>query len=99
MSSPTGPCSATRLACVVDAEGLADAQMQQLARWFNLSETSFLLPPRDPQADYRVRIFTPGWRAALRRPPDAGQLRGLVAERRADRAHRVGCCRNAASGS
>jgi len=54
------PLLGNPLACVVDAEGLADAQMQQLARWFNLSETSFLLPPRDPQADYRVRIFTPG---------------------------------------
>ena len=48
------------LAVVVDAEDLDDAQMAAFARWTNLSETTFLLPPTDPQADYRVRIFTPG---------------------------------------
>jgi PhzF family phenazine biosynthesis protein len=32
--------------------------MQQLARWTNLSETTFVLPPTDPAADYRLRIFT-----------------------------------------
>ena len=46
------------LAVVVDAEGLAPEQMQQFANWTNLSETTFLLPPTDPRADYRVRIFT-----------------------------------------
>ena len=44
---------------VVDADGLSDAQMAAFARWTNLSETSFLLPPQDARADYRVRIFTP----------------------------------------
>jgi PhzF family phenazine biosynthesis protein len=53
------PLKGNPLACVVDGEGLSDAQMQQLARWFNLSETSYLLPPTEPAADYRVRIFTP----------------------------------------
>ena len=48
------------LAVVLDGEGLDDAAMQQFARWTNLSETSFLLPPLDAAADYRVRIFTPG---------------------------------------
>ena len=48
------------VAVVQDGSGLTDAQMQQFARWTNLSETTFLLPPSDPQADYRVRIFTPG---------------------------------------
>lgn len=48
------------LAVVFEAEGLSDAQMQDFARWVNLSETTFVLPPTDPQADYRVRIFTPG---------------------------------------
>ncbi|MEJ5999683.1 PhzF family phenazine biosynthesis protein [Paucibacter soli] len=47
------------LAVVVDAEGLSDAQMQALACWTQLSETTFLLPPSDPAADYRLRIFTP----------------------------------------
>lgn len=48
------------LAVVFEAEGLSDARMQDFARWVNLSETTFVLPPTDPQADYRVRIFTPG---------------------------------------
>ncbi len=47
------------LAVVVDAEGLDGDAMQRIARWTNLSETAFLLPPTVPQADYRVRIFTP----------------------------------------
>ncbi|MDD5325053.1 MAG: PhzF family phenazine biosynthesis protein [Polaromonas sp.] len=48
------------LAVVLDAGGLDDAAMQRFARWTNLSETTFLLPPTDPSADYRARIFTPG---------------------------------------
>jgi PhzF family phenazine biosynthesis protein len=47
------------LAVVHDAAGLDDAAMQGFANWTNLSETIFLLPPADPEADYRVRIFTP----------------------------------------
>lgn len=47
------------LAVVIDAEGLSDGQMQAFASWTNLAETTFLLPPADPTADYRVRIFTP----------------------------------------
>lgn len=47
------------LAVVVDADGLDGATMQRIAHWTNLSETAFLLPPTRPQADYRVRIFTP----------------------------------------
>jgi predicted PhzF superfamily epimerase YddE/YHI9 len=46
------------LAVVVDGEGLTDDHMQRFARWTNLSETTFLLPPTRPGADYRVRIFT-----------------------------------------
>jgi PhzF family phenazine biosynthesis protein len=46
------------LAIIADAEDLDTAQMQRIAHWLNLSETTFLLPPTDPQADYRVRIFT-----------------------------------------
>lgn len=47
------------LAVVHDAEGLDTEDMQRFAAWTNLSETTFLLPPEDTQADYRVRIFTP----------------------------------------
>ncbi len=48
------------LAVVHAAQGLDEATMAGFARWTNLSETSFLLPPTQPGADYRVRIFTPG---------------------------------------
>lgn len=54
------PLKGNPLAVVHDAQGLSDADMQAFARWTNLSETTFLLPPDDPAADYRVRIFTPG---------------------------------------
>ena len=47
------------LAVVHDAADVSDTTMQQFAHWTNLSETTFLLPPTDPQADYRVRIFFP----------------------------------------
>lgn len=46
------------LAVVHDADGLSDEQMRRFARWTNLSETTFLCAPRDPGADYRVRIWT-----------------------------------------
>jgi PhzF family phenazine biosynthesis protein len=47
------------LAVVLDSSDLDGEQMQRFANWTNLSETSFVLPPNDPGADYRVRIFTP----------------------------------------
>jgi len=47
------------VAVVHDADGVSDEQMQTFARWTNLSETTFLLAPTDPAADYRLRIFTP----------------------------------------
>ena len=53
------PAQGNGLAVVVDADGLTDDAMQRFAAWTNLAETTFLLPPTDPAADYRVRIFTP----------------------------------------
>ncbi len=53
------PLTGNPVAVVLDAEGLADQTMAALARWTNLSETTFVLPPTVPGADYRVRIFTP----------------------------------------
>ena len=54
------PLRGNPVAVVHDADGLSDDRMQAFARWTNLSETTFLLTPTDPAADYRVRIFTPG---------------------------------------
>ena len=48
------------VAVVLQGDGLDDATMQLFARWTNLSETTFVLAPTDAQADYRLRIFTPG---------------------------------------
>ncbi len=52
------PYRGNPLAVVLDAGGLAAGVMQRFANWTNLAETAFLLPPSDPGADYRVRIFT-----------------------------------------
>ncbi len=48
------------LAVVLDGVGLTPAEMQVFTDWTNLSEATFLLPPEDPSADYKVRIFCPG---------------------------------------
>lgn len=52
------PYRGNPLAVVHAADGLSTEQMQRFATWTNLSETTFLLPPSSPAADYRVRIFT-----------------------------------------
>ena len=53
------PTQGNGLAVVVDAAGLSDTQMQAFSAWTNLAETTFLLPPEESSADYKVRIFTP----------------------------------------
>jgi PhzF family phenazine biosynthesis protein len=55
----TGPGLGNPLAVVLDGGGLTADEMRRFARWTNLSETTFVLPPEDAGADYRVRIFTP----------------------------------------
>ena len=52
------PYRGNPLAVVLDGQGLSTEQMQDFARWTNFSETTFLLPPSHPEADYHVRIFT-----------------------------------------
>jgi PhzF family phenazine biosynthesis protein len=53
------PYAGNALAVVLDGEGLSDKEMARFANWTNLSETTFVLPPSAPGADYHVRIFTP----------------------------------------
>jgi PhzF family phenazine biosynthesis protein len=53
------PGAGNPLGVVIEGERFDPAQMQAFAAWTNLSETIFLLPPTQPNADYRVRIFTP----------------------------------------
>jgi PhzF family phenazine biosynthesis protein len=67
------------LAVVHDAQGLDDARLAAFARWTNLSETTFLLPPTDPAADYRVRIFTPGGELPFAGHPTLGSCHAWLA--------------------
>ncbi len=53
-----GQFAGNPLAVIADGRDLDTAEMQRIANWLNLSETTFLLPPTDAKADYRVRIFT-----------------------------------------
>jgi len=55
----TTPYLGNPVAVVLDADGLTDEDMARFARWTNLSETTFVLPPSADSADYQVRIFTP----------------------------------------
>lgn len=66
------PGAGNPLAVAVDAQGLDDAAMQAFAAWTNLSETIFLLPPTTPEADYRVRIFTPNQEYPFAGHPSVG---------------------------
>jgi len=63
--------SGNPLGAVLDAEDMDTASMQALAAWLNLSETIFFLPP-DPDADYRIRIFTPGSELPFAGHPSVG---------------------------
>ena len=53
-----GSCTGNPVAVVLDAEGLDDETLRRFSVWSNLSECTFVLPPTDPGADYRVRIFS-----------------------------------------
>ncbi len=71
--------SGNPLAVVHDAQGLDDERMAAFARWTNLSETTFLLPPTDAKADYRVRIFTPGGELPFAGHPTLGSCHAWLA--------------------
>lgn len=53
------PYRGNPVAVILDADGVSDDEMARIANWTNLSETTFVLAPTSPEADYRVRIFTP----------------------------------------
>ena len=69
--SPT-PLRGNPVAVVHEADDLTEGQMAAFARWTNLSETTFLLRPTDPGADYRLRIFTPGGELSFAGHPTLG---------------------------
>jgi len=66
------------VAVVLDAEGLDTADMQAIARWTNLSETTFLMPPEHPDADYRLRIFTPLSELPFAGHPTLGSAHAII---------------------
>lgn len=72
------PFKGNPLAVVFDADDLDTAQMQAIARWTNLSETTFLLKPTDPAADYRVRIFTTEGELPFAGHPTLGTAHALL---------------------
>ena len=74
----TAPFMGNPLAVILDAEGLSGEQMQAIARWTNLSETTFVLPATDPAADYRVRIFTTAEEFPFAGHPTLGTAHALL---------------------
>lgn len=72
------PYRGNGLAVVHDADDLSTEQMQNFARWTNLSETTFLLTPTHPDADYRVRIFTPGGELPFAGHPTLGTCHAFL---------------------
>ena len=60
------------LAVFLDGKGMSDGLMQAIAKEFNLSETTFVLPPQNPANDFRVRIFTPAAELPMAGHPTVG---------------------------
>lgn len=74
-----GPLSGNPLGVVYGGEGLGTAQMQAITRWLGYSETTFLLPPTDASADYRVRIFYPAGELPFAGHPTLGSAHAWLA--------------------
>nr|WP_233243869.1 PhzF family phenazine biosynthesis protein [Paraconexibacter algicola] len=82
----TAPGTGNPVAVVLDATGLSTAEMQAFARWTNLSETTFVLPPTPGSgADYAVRIFTPGGELPFAGHPTLGTCHAWLDGRSAER--------------
>lgn len=75
----SAPRRGNPLAVVRGGERLSDDAMLGLARWLGFSETTFLLPPQDPVADYRVRIFCPAGELPFAGHPTLGTARAWMA--------------------
>lgn len=74
----TTPFRGNPVAVILDADGLDTGQMQAIARWTNLSETTFALAPEDPRADYQLRIFTPRSELPFAGHPTIGSAHALI---------------------
>jgi PhzF family phenazine biosynthesis protein len=72
------PFKGNALAVVFDADDMTGDEMQSIARWTNLSETTFICRPSDAAADYRVRIFTPAYELPFAGHPTLGTAHALL---------------------
>jgi PhzF family phenazine biosynthesis protein len=77
------PFKGNPVAVVLDAEELSTAEMQAIANWTNLSETTFVLHPTDPSADYRLRIFSPRAELPFAGHPTMGSAHAVLGTGRA----------------
>ena len=75
----SAPGRGNPLAVVLDATGLDGATMQAIAAWLKLSETTFVLPATQPEADYRLRIFTPRQELPFAGHPSVGTAHAALA--------------------
>ena len=73
------PGTGNPLAVVLDAEGLDTTEMQRIAAWTNVIETTFVLPPTQTGADYKLRIFTPRRELAFAGHPSVGTAHAVLA--------------------
>jgi PhzF family phenazine biosynthesis protein len=74
-----GPLAGNPLGVVHGADGLDGEAMLRLTQWLGFSETTFLLPPEDPKADYRVRIFCPARELPFAGHPTLGTCHAWLA--------------------
>ena len=72
------PLYGNPVAVILDAVGLDSAEMQQIALWTNLSETTFVLPPSETGADYHARIFTPTEELPFAGHPTLGTAHAVI---------------------
>lgn len=77
---PATPGGGNPLGVVFGAQGIDAAQMQRIAHWLDLVETTFVLPPQDAAADYRLRIFMPHAEIPFAGHPTVGSAHALLDE-------------------
>jgi PhzF family phenazine biosynthesis protein len=72
------PFRGNPVAVVLDGQGFSSEEMQRIAGWTNLSETTFVLPPTTPKADYLLRIFTPRMELPFAGHPTIGSAHAVL---------------------
>ena len=85
----TVPHGGNPVAVVLDAEGIDTQTMHAFTSWTNLSEATFVLPPTDPDADYRVHIFCPGRELPFAGHPTLGTCHAWLAAGGRPRGERI----------